>query len=543
MSTHPSLAVAIVAGSLMHALGHAGLAAAGGVLARALAGGATGGSLAILSTLGGRDPVISLASIGLLAAFAKLVGGVAAAWGEARVAGEVGSELRLEVLERVIGEHALHAPRHGDHGSARVQRLASLTSHVKDVETGVARGVLAEIRAVVQLAPLAVLLAVLAPRLAGSAALALAAFGALVLVARRALKRGHASAAREAEALLGAADEAVKHADVWITYGAQRKVRERVVALSRAAIDTASRLRARAAMLSGTSEVLGALALVLVLALAGAGAIGGVERGSLVPFAIAFFMAYKPLREIVEGRIATGRANEALREASGSRLQAPGGDEKKKKWEPGEIVIEGMVAAFGEHAPISLRVPFGKVAAIVGPTGCGKTSILRALLGLERARSGRVLYGGVEIHARGPGPSERPFAWVPQDAPVVAGTLRDNVGFGELDDEEVSAIVTRVGGEALVASAKGATLATERPVSGGERQWIAVARALATDLPVLLFDEPTSALDAEAQERMLRAIAALRGTRTVIVVTHRPEPLALADVVVRIEPSGAISAA
>jgi ABC-type transport system involved in cytochrome bd biosynthesis fused ATPase/permease subunit len=77
-----------------------------------------------------------------------------------------------------------------------------------------------------------------------------------------------------------------------------------------------------------------------------------------------------------------------------------------------------------------------------------------------------------------------------------------------------------------------AKLATERPVSGGERQWIALARAIATDLPVLLLDEPTSALDAEAQGRALAAIARLRGKRTVILVTHRREPLAIADVVV-----------
>jgi ABC-type transport system involved in cytochrome bd biosynthesis fused ATPase/permease subunit len=78
-------------------------------------------------------------------------------------------------------------------------------------------------------------------------------------------------------------------------------------------------------------------------------------------------------------------------------------------------------------------------------------------------------------------------------------------------------------------------LATDRKVSGGERQWIAVARALVTRLPVLLLDEPTASLDAASQGRMLRAIAGLRGKRTVVLVTHRPEPLAIADVVVRME--------
>lgn len=529
-----SLGAAIVVGSLMHAAGHALVAAAGGVLARSLAG--SGGSMEIRST------PINIALIGLLAACAKLVGGVVASWAEARVAGEVGATLRLEVLERVIGEHALHAPRQDDHaeaaprdrsapGSSRVQRLASLTSHVHDVERGVSVGVLAEIRGALSIAPLVVLLVAVAPSLAGSAAIALVAFALVVFVARRALKRSHANAAREAEELLGAADDAVAHADVWITYGAQKKVRERVVSLSRAAIATAARLRARSAMLSGTSEVLGALALLLVIALAGAGLIGGMDRGAIVPFAIAFFMAYKPLREIVEGRIARHRAEDALSAALATSSGAPRAPSPEIAWSRGELVIDGLVAAHGDHAPVRARVPFGRVLAIVGPTGSGKTSLLRAMLGLDPARTGRVRWGGTDLDDRGAGPLERPFAWVPQDAPVLAGTLRDNVGFGEKSEDEAREILRSIGADT--------TLATERTLSGGERQWISVARALATELPCILFDEPTSALDDDAQRAMLDAIRALRGRRTVVVVTHRPEPLALADVVVRLSAEAA----
>jgi ABC-type transport system involved in cytochrome bd biosynthesis fused ATPase/permease subunit len=184
-------------------------------------------------------------------------------------------------------------------------------------------------------------------------------------------------------------------------------------------------------------------------------------------------------------------------------------------------------------------VPFGRVLAIVGPTGSGKTSILRAMLGLDATRKGVVRWGGIDLTGRAAGPRSRPFAWVPQDAPVLAGTLRDNVGFGEKTDEEARAIVASVGGGAL-ADAIGDEM---RTLSGGERQWIAVARALATDQPCILFDEPTSALDDDAQRAMLDAIRALRGKRTVVVVTHRPEPLALADVVVRLEREAVAAAA
>ncbi|MDB4937536.1 MAG: hypothetical protein JWP87_4508 [Labilithrix sp.] len=561
---HPSLGFAIVFGSVMHAAGHALLAAAGGVLARALAGGAgpmDARSIDALSDLGRGDPMLGLAFGGLLAAIAKLVGGVVAAWGEARVAGEVGAELRLEVLDGIHGVNSLRAPRQRDHGQAqaasvsghgggKIAHLASLTTHIGDVEKGVAQGVFAEVRAVLQLAPLVLLLAVLAPHLAGSAAVALGGFAVLVMFARKRLKQNHAHAARETEALLGAADEAVRHADLWATYGAEGRIRAHVAALGRTIIDTASMLRARAAMLSGTSEVLGALALVLTLGLVGAGAIGGVERGAIVPFAIAFFMAYKPLREWVEGRLVRERgellleretreqAREQVMEMEMEMETAPERERVSREWPMATLAVEGVSGRFGRHAPVSFAIEAGKIAAIVGPTGIGKTSLLRALLGLDVGR-GSVRWGDEEIGANGVGPRQRPFAWVPQEAPVLADTLVANVMLGgEGDSVQSARVLEELGATGLREAVGDSVLGTERRISGGERQWIAVARALATELPVLLLDEPTSSLDGAAQERMLEAIAGLRGKRTVLIVTHRPEPLAIADVVVRLDSDG-----
>ena len=516
--------------------------------------------------------MLGLAIAGLIAALAKLVGGVTAGWAEARVAGEVGAELRLEVLDGIHGSTSLQAPRQRDHGEAHpgrapegrpgrvshtarapegrpganITKLASLTTHVSDVEKGVALGVFAELRAVLQLAPLVVLLVVLAPRLAGSAALALGGFTLLILYARRALKQNHAKAAREAEALLGAADEAVRHADLWATYGAEGRIRAHVARLGRTILTTASRLRARSALVSHTSEVLGALALVLTLALMGAGAIGGVDRGAILPFAIAFFMAYKPLRELVDGRLVRARAEDALEEmrerSTGPRVRADREPVAARTWPLATLTVKGLVGRYGSHEPLSFVLPPGKVAAIVGATGVGKTSLLRALLGLEAPREGSVAWGDEDLSLRLVGPKERPFAWVPQDAPVLGDTLVANVVLGARDEHEheqddqahAARVLDDLGAAGLARALGDAVLVTERPVSGGERQWIAVGRALATRLPVLLLDEPTSSLDGGAQERMLAAIAGLRGKRTVVIVTHRPEPLAIADVVVRL---------
>jgi ABC-type transport system involved in cytochrome bd biosynthesis fused ATPase/permease subunit len=180
------------------------------------------------------------------------------------------------------------------------------------------------------------------------------------------------------------------------------------------------------------------------------------------------------------------------------------------------------------------------VVVLRGPTGIGKTTLLRTLLGLERAKGGTISYGGRAL-VDGVGPGKRPFAWVPQEAPVLADTLEANV---MLADGTSSARETlgALGAGHLEETLRGARLgAAGRAVSGGERQWISLARAVATRQPVLLLDEPTSGLDAAAQERVLHAIARMRGERTVIIVTHRPEPARVADLVVDLEPACANS--
>ncbi|OJY19504.1 MAG: hypothetical protein BGO98_14415 [Myxococcales bacterium 68-20] len=507
-----------------------------------------------------------LAVAGVFAAIVKLVGGALSSWAEARVAGDVAARVRLAVLDSVLALNRLHTPRHVDHGSSAIgavgthaDRLAALTSHVADVERGVAHGVLAEVRAAVQLIPLGALLVVLAPRLAGSAVVALGGFGVLAFGLRRAFKRAHARATASSSALVEAADEAVRHAELWATYGAKRRIRAHVASVGRAIAREAARIRVRASLLSSTSEVLGATALVLVLLLASRGALG-VDHGTVVPFAIAFFMAYRPLRDLVDARLARARGEEALRAALGETAEAPPSRgatpaaPTAMSWTLDELVLSGVRTQHGEHTPLSITVPPGSIAAVVGPTGTGKTSLLRVLLGLDPVREGEIRYGALVLDASsspvdrasaveeraGVGPGARPFAWVPQDAPIVGDTLAINVGLGRADDDaaipDPAPVLAQLGNEALGTALGDEVLGTARPLSGGERQWIAVARALATGLPVLLLDEPTSALDGASQARLLEAIARLRGERTVILVTHRPEPLAIADVIVRLEP-------
>jgi ABC-type multidrug transport system fused ATPase/permease subunit len=549
--------------SLMHALGHAALALAAGACARALVG--ASGLMGARSTGPaaiplGADVALSLAFVGLIATIVKGVGGMYASYWQARIAGELGGVLRLDVLDGWLAVHRLRQPRQPDHGrlsangvaagtgtgtgqgevGRHAQGVAALTIRVREVEVGLGKGVLGGLRALVQLVPLALALVVIAPRLALAALSVFVPFALLLTRSRRRWKSAHARASREGDALLEAADEAVRHADLWTTFGAESHVRANVAMLGRAIARQAAKLDASAAALSAGNEALGALALVLALAAAHLGWLGRAGTGgTLLSFTVVFFLAYRPLRELTEARLAFTRANlafEELREALPPPAPTPMAREKERSdpWPLAALELRDVRLERGTGASLSFCVEPGHIVAIRGPTGAGKTTLLRALLGLEPTMSGDILYAGASLAGAGPGPHARPFAWVPQDAPLLADTLDANLSLGGPAD--ASAVLRPLGASHLLAELGLARLgAGGRAVSGGERQWIALARALASRQPILLLDEPTSGLDAASQAEVLEAIVRLRGERSILLVTHRPEPLAIADSVISVD--------
>ena len=185
---------------------------------------------------------------------------------------------------------------------------------------------------------------------------------------------------------------------------------------------------------------------------------------------------------------------------------------------------------------VSLRIDAGQYAVLMGPTGCGKSTVLEAVCGLTPVSSGAIWVGGETVTTRRP--AERGVGYVPQDMALFNHmTVADHLRMGpRLRRWKKSRIEARVDG--LLRDLKIEHLRDRRPfgLSGGERQRVALGRALAAEPRALLLDEPLSALDEETHEEMVQVLEGLRAAQhvTVLHVTHSSrEAERLGDVVFR----------
>jgi ABC-type multidrug transport system fused ATPase/permease subunit len=422
---------------------------------------------------------------------------------------------------------------------------------VREIERAVVAGVVTGLRSFVQLVPLAVTLILLSPRLFLAGGLLIVPFGWVLSRLRGRLGRSSDRAQSFAEDVHLGLNEVVCNVDLFRTYAAGDRVVGAVDETSLKAAGAMATLEAGRAALSGSNEVLGAVALLGAFAL-GAHLGVPVADGTVIMFATVFFMAYRPVRDLGDARawcIRGQRAKEAidaLLVSDAAHLPSvvtrePATAEASPRFWEGETgALELSALGALERGPAtSVVIGPGELLALVGPTGSGKTTLLRVLLGLEPAR-GQLSYAGIELTGRGVGPTQRPFAWVPQEAPLVSGTVLENVALVGVSEAQARRALAEIGAVTLLERARLECVGPGgRPLSGGERRQVALARALATGQPVLLLDEPTAGLDAGAARAVLGALTRLRGRRTVMVVTHDPATASLCD---RVLPLGSSSA-
>ena len=212
----------------------------------------------------------------------------------------------------------------------------------------------------------------------------------------------------------------------------------------------------------------------------------------------------------------------------------------------GEIEFRNVGFAYreGEEAvlrEVSFRIRAGEKVAVLGRVGSGKTTLEKLILGLYRPGSGAVLVDGIDLRQLDPAELRRNIGYVPQNVTLFYGSLRDNLvmGLPQADDAAV-ARAARIAGlaEFIDAHPHGyGMLVGERgeSLSGGQRQAVAVARALIADPPILLLDEPTAAMDHASEEALKQQLREHAAGKTMIVVTHRTSLLDLVDRIIVVD--------
>ena len=184
---------------------------------------------------------------------------------------------------------------------------------------------------------------------------------------------------------------------------------------------------------------------------------------------------------------------------------------------------------------VTVRVNAGERIAILGRIGSGKSTILRLMAGLYQPSEGMVDVDGLDLRQIDPADYRLRVGFVSQEPRLFKGTLRENVMMGRANlDATKLAEVARVTGldRVVAAHPQGWELSVGEMgglLSGGQRQLVALARCLITKPQILLMDEPTSSMDAQSEVMFLRQLKEAAGTRTLIMVTHRPAVLELVD--------------
>ncbi|WP_225803171.1 ABC transporter ATP-binding protein [Streptomyces sp. NK15101] len=330
--------------------------------------------------------------------------------------------------------------------------------------------------------------------------------------------------------------------------GAEERETARVEASARRAWRHGVRGAKWEALLGTADNLAVELAFLVVLAAGGARvASGDIPVSTLIAFLLYLFYLMEPVYKLVEAASAYQEGAAAIsRIEEVDRLPAePPATREPVRTEgrPASVRFEDVSFRYGPglpriHQQVDFEVPGAGMTAFVGPSGAGKSTVFSLIERFYETTGGRVLIDGKDVRQWPPSELRSAIGYVEQDAPVLAGTLRENLVFSAPDatDDDIRAVLVRTGLDTLVERLPHGldTLVGHRgsKLSGGERQRVAIARALLRRPRLLLLDEATSQLDAVNELALRDVIAETARETTVLVVAHRLSTVTDADRIV-----------
>ncbi|MBC7274209.1 MAG: ABC transporter ATP-binding protein, partial [Streptomyces sp.] len=290
-------------------------------------------------------------------------------------------------------------------------------------------------------------------------------------------------------------------------------------------------------------------AFITVLAVGGARvATDAIDIGTLVAFLLYVFYLMAPIQQVVgaitqyqTGAAALTRIQEAL--ALPAEDRAPAAPLPAPETAPAALAFHDVRFRYADDLPyvhhgVSFAVPPRGMTAFVGPSGAGKTTVFSLIERFYDPGSGVITLDGRDVAEWELARLRSSIGYVEQDAPVLSGSLRDNLLLGnpDTDDDALARVVKTTRLDGLVARLPDGldTLVGHRGtrLSGGERQRVAIARALLRRPRLLLLDEATSQLDAVNEAALRDTVADVARATTVLVVAHRLSTVTMADRIV-----------
>jgi ATP-binding cassette subfamily B protein len=352
------------------------------------------------------------------------------------------------------------------------------------------------------------------------------------------------------------AEENVVGVRVVKAFGQEERESARFRMRSEAVFDANVAANRQRALYMPLLSFLPSLAVAAVLGAGGSMVVhGSLTLGEFVRFNLLLAMLVMPLRML---GMWVGQAQRAV--ASGLRVLEVLDMEPEIADAAGAVPLPaGQGAIRFEHVSfayagerrvlhdVDLEIAPGSTVALIGPTGCGKTTLTALVPRLYDATAGRVLVDGVDVRDLELASLRRAVGIVSEETFLFSASVRENIAFGApwATDEDVRLAAERAQAGEFIASLPDGydTLVGERglTLSGGQRQRIAIARALLVDPRILILDDATASVDATTESRIKRALAEVMRGRTTIIVGHRLSTIALAERVIALDGGGVVA--
>lgn len=502
-----------------------------------------GGQLAA-GILAGASLGIGTISLGLLAAFGAqaLLQGVRGAV-LARTSEGILARLRTELYDHLqaLPISFFHARRQGD-------LLALLTYEIEHLSRYITGTLLGVVPLLLTVAGALFLMMRIDPLLAVPVAICIPVFFlAMKIVGRR--LRPLAGDVREAYASsVAIAEENLSMLPAIKSFTRERRESERHARQVDEVRDLSTQMAQIQALLGPAMQFIAAAAIVILLWIASDRVIAGaMGPGELVTFLLYTALLTRPVAGLanVWGQTQMARGTLARLDDVLCELPEPFTGGIDPGTVRGEIAFEGVGFSYADRSPalhdVNLNIRAGETVALTGKNGAGKTTLVDLLLRFATPDCGRITLDGVDIRTLSLEGLRRQIGVVPQQVLLFDGTVASNIRFGNPDatEAEIKLAARLAQAESFIAELPDGyeSLIGDKGVrlSGGQRQRIALARALVKDPAILILDEPTAMFDPEGERSFVaEAWEALAG-RTVILITHRPASLSLADRIVTLD--------